>query len=147
MLLRLNDGVRTRGETPAIVPVALLREALARYGVVQVRALGASMVPLIPNGSICEIIAAPAQSLRVHDIVAIGLGDTLVIHRLIETGPLGLRLSGDNTRAADPWAPIESLLGRVDRVVVPSGASRRVNGPAWRRLAWPLRVLGFLRRR
>ncbi len=147
MLLRLNGGVRKRSDGPIVVPVALLREALERHGRVQVRALGDSMTPLIPNGSVCEIRRVDVRALRKHDVVAVALGETLVIHRLIARGKRGLLLAGDNRRAPDPWAPADALLGRIDTVVLPSGRARWLQAPGWRLLSWPLRLLGFVRRR
>lgn len=106
-------------------PVALLREALSRFGQVEIRARGGSMAPWVPDGSRCAVAPGTPRWL---DLVALTYGETLVVHRVWRVVPL--RTRGDAGRRWDP--PAGELLGVVFRVDRPSGRAYRPTRLAWR---------------
>ncbi|MEY4549750.1 MAG: hypothetical protein RL685_5945 [Pseudomonadota bacterium] len=96
-------------------------------------ARGASMWPSIPSGSRLEVQPCPASDLKVGDIAAFELGAQLVVHRVTQVMPEGIRLQGDNRERSDGEIPADQVLGRATVV-----ERRRLH------LRWPRR--GELRR-
>jgi signal peptidase len=79
---------------------------------------GDSMLPVHINGDFLFIHARPVYGPG--DVVAFRvpageLGEgKLVVHRIVEGGPGGYVLRGDNNSAADPWRPSQvDIVGRV----------------------------------
>jgi len=84
---------------------------------------GRSMLPLAVPGDRVEIRPTGAEALRVGDLVALQLGERLVVHRLLRfrPGPDGARLlcqKGDNSPA---WSWVDTALA-IGRVAVITGS-------------------------
>jgi len=119
---------------------------------VSIRALGNSMHPLIPNGSIVTIVPLPGAPV-IGDVVAAERGAGLVIHRVHRAEPAGrgITLMGDcNLKPDRPFA-VTDILGRAERVVTPRGWVMRLDTVparlAGRFLAPLMRVRAALKRR
>lgn len=112
---------------------SLVREALSLGRSVTIRARGHSMRPLIPDGSLVEIVPLP-RSPRVGDVLALGRGRHLVVHRVHAVTEAGVVTMGDGGAKPDrPFEPCE-ILGIVRRVETPRGLVMRLDGSAARLL-------------
>jgi signal peptidase I len=101
---RLGDLALTVG---AVVGTACLLMVLAGAlgGLRPVVVLSGSMSPSIPAGSLALARSAPAEELRVGDVVTVAAGDRQVTHRIVSVthhdGSATLRLQGDANRSPD----------------------------------------------
>jgi hypothetical protein len=90
----------------------LVKEVLARFGRVRVRAQGLSMVPAIRPGDILEIERTSIDSLSPARVVVFGCGDRLVAHRIVSHRS-GLTTRGDAHWRCDPPLDPSDVLGIV----------------------------------
>ncbi len=102
---------------------------------------GASMWPVIPDGSEVEVTPCAADALRVGDLGAYARGDTVVVHRLVGRRDGALRFRGDSLGRDDAPVLPEDVLGRaVVRRRAPLRWSRprraKLLGAARAALAW-----------
>ncbi|HEU4404294.1 MAG TPA: S24/S26 family peptidase [Polyangiaceae bacterium] len=118
--------------------VDALVEALAGGRAVTLRALGHSMEPTIPPGSVVRVEPCAERSLRWGDVAACVRPDGgLALHRVVARDAAGrVRTWGDAMRRPDDWAP--RVVGKV--VVVPERPRRSW----WFRLKGRLRVVRHL---
>ena len=117
------------------LPVALLREGLARHGRVHLVARGQSMRPLVPDGSLCEIVRLHAMP-RPGQLVAAVRGEVVIVHRVIAVTASLVQTRGDGARRADPPWRAADLLGLVSRVRLPVGLRYAPDlGPVGRAIA------------
>ncbi len=107
----------------------LIGEATALGRTVHVKARGESMRPLIPDGSTIELVAL-TRAPRVGDVVAVGRGRSLLIHRVHRIDGELLTTHGDGARQADPPIQRESVLGLARRVITPRGWTARLDTPS-----------------
>lgn len=95
------------------VTVSLAREALDRGAAVRLRVRGRSMRPTIPDGTTVELHRLDGAP-RPGEILAVAVGERLIVHRLVRVDPDGrLVLRGDALARCDPPRPRHELLGRV----------------------------------
>jgi hypothetical protein len=104
---------------------------------------GSSMHPTFSPRDLLEILPCDLPAVRVGDVIALlpPDGEHLVVHRVVEVAPAGLRTAGDSNRSVDEWLlRSEHLVGRVvaawrgDRrreVAGPLVARRRVQAARW----------------
>lgn len=91
------------------------------------------MLPLAAPGDRVEIRPSGTEELRVGDVVALQLGERLVVHRLLRfrAGPGGSRLlcqKGDNSPASS-WVDSGLAIGRVAAVAGPRGTLNLYRAP------------------
>jgi hypothetical protein len=87
---------------------------------------GSSMHPTFSERDLLEILPCDLHALRVGDVIALlpPDGEHLVVHRVVEVAPAGLRTAGDNNRSADEWLlQSQHIVGQV--VAVWRGDRRR----------------------
>lgn len=89
-------------------------------------ARGGSMWPSVTAGSQIEVEPCPAARLRVGELAAYEHQGQVIVHRVLQIGPEGMRFQGDNLDRSDGVVAPSQVLGRA-RVV----ARRR-----WR-ARWP----------
>ncbi|MFQ5460224.1 MAG: hypothetical protein ACE5EL_05485, partial [Anaerolineae bacterium] len=79
---------------------------------------GGSMRPTLVSGDLVEVVATPPRCLCRGDVVAYYRSDPrrMVVHRVVATGPGGLRAKGDAAASPDTESvPGSEVLGRVRR--------------------------------
>ena len=113
----------------------LAQEALRRFGVFRFRALGDSMRPCIRDGSIVTI-APCSGAVQVGDVVAVRIGQRLVIHRAVVSEALTVTTAGDSNRKVDPATDMHDVLGLITRVEWPNGWEMNLRTPLARGLGW-----------
>ena len=90
-------------------------EVLARDGVLVYRTRGVSMEPMLREGrDVVTIRAAkPGERFSVNDVVMYyRAGDRkYTLHRIVEVGPAGYTIIGDNCVAYERDVPFEDVLG------------------------------------
>ncbi len=111
---------------------------------------GGSMRPTLVSGDLVEVVPTPPRCLRRGDVVAYFRSDPrrLVVHRVVATGPGGLRTKGDAAAAHDSeTVPGARVIGRVHQFYR-RGRQRGLRGGR-RGLAegWARRLLSRLDRR
>lgn len=107
----------------------LVADAVSRGRSMRIRALGHSMRPFIPHGSIIQLQAIEA-TLQPGDVVAARIGTHFVIHRVTSPPKNGLvHLRGDANRKADPPIPLSAVLARATRLTTPAGWVMRLDTP------------------
>jgi signal peptidase I len=124
--------------------LALAAELLRRFGNVQMKAWGASMLPSLWPGDLLMIQSAAYDEVVPGDIVLFVREDRFFVHRLIEARRDAERLTwitrGDGMPNNDPPVAASELLGRVtavsrgNRSFVPSREVPSLNSA----LAWTL---------
>ncbi len=104
----------------------LIREALGLGREVRIKALGNSMHPLIPHGSVIELAPLP-RAPRIGEIVAAQRGEKLLIHRVHAVDGTIITLMGDCSLRPDrPFGP-RDILGVARKVVTPGGFQMRLD--------------------
>lgn len=96
-----------------------------RDRIVEIKAHGGSMRPLISQDAMCKLDSTSRQIYRAGDIVAyIGYGGTVVIHRIIYTKSTSsgrhYLLKGDHNSGLDRYVDENRLIGKVQKVIYPS---------------------------
>jgi hypothetical protein len=77
---------------------------------------GPCMVPFFQPGDIMRLVPCAEAEIRRGDVIVFKPPgeDRLVVHRVIETGPDGIRTRGDRNNQTDPWVlNREHIRGRV----------------------------------
>jgi len=115
-------------------------EELLRAGTaVRFRVTGSSMQPSILSGDVVTAIPRPTHRIRRGQVICFRHEDEMRVHRVVSSGPAGLRAMGD---AANEFAEIirpQDVLGVITLV---EREGRRVNfNPPFRRLTSVLRGL------
>jgi len=130
-------------ETVNETKIELAAEILRSGGRVQMRALGASMLPSLCPGDLLTIEAVRAEALSPGEIVLVYRNGRFFIHRLVRcgsspgTGDWFTR--GDALTVSDPAVPSNDILGRVcgvrrgERLLLPR-----------RKPSWPMRVFAWM---
>jgi hypothetical protein len=95
------------------LPARVIIELLRSGETVRFRALGASMWPAIPSGSLLELESCDAAELRVGQVAAFERRGRVVVHRVRGITPLGVRFAGDNLSGDDGCIAFEHVLGRA----------------------------------
>ena len=101
------------------VSLELLVEALARGHPQRMRALGTSMWPTIPGGSLLELSPAdPAHPPNPGDVVAVRSRDgRFLVHRVCGVRGDGARLlMGDHCLKPDGWFSLDEVVALVTRM-------------------------------
>jgi hypothetical protein len=95
----------------------LLVAVLARGAPFRFQASGYSMSPFIRNGDVLTLGATPRR-LHLGEVVAFinPCNARLSVHRIVQTGPNGYLLRGDNTPEPDGTVAHSDILGRVIRL-------------------------------
>ncbi len=100
--------------------LALVADSLRSGNVVQLRALGASMLPVLWPGDLLTIEPIRSSELTAGKIVVVHCGSRLFIHRLIQTGNADGHADwltrGDSLPASDPPTTLDRIIGRVTLV-------------------------------
>jgi hypothetical protein len=96
-------------------------EALGRAGMARVRAHGLSMRPFISDGDVAHIRKCDPSGLRIGDIAACRLGNTLVMHRLVWKRGNKILLKGDAMAGIDSGLTTDDVVGRVVAVETKQG--------------------------
>lgn len=109
---------------------------------------GSSMEPLIRPGD-DAILALPEGRITRGDVVVFRTpgGGEFVVHRVVETGPRGIRTRGDRCASPDPW--LLAPAGIVGRVAAVERLGRRrpvLGGVQGRMQARASRMLDLIRR-
>src|SRR5262245_5511601 len=76
-------------------------------------ALGSSMWPAIPSGSLLEIVPCHPADLAPGDVAAYENAGAIVVHRVTHRGPNGLGFKGDSLSGMDGMVADGRILGRV----------------------------------
>lgn len=99
------------------LPLDLLLEALP-HAPQRMRALGGSMWPTIPGGTLLELHPPAPTSPELGTLVAVRPGDgRFLIHRVVGLRPDGaFLLKGDNCPAPDGWFSPDDIVARVTRM-------------------------------
>lgn len=106
--------------------VALVADAVLRFGRARIRVTGASMLPsLWPGDNLTIERADPAQA-RIGEVVAYLREDRLFVHRVSEHVAGHLVTRGDALRSPDPPVAYGNVIGRV--VLVERGGRPVVPG-------------------
>ena len=77
---------------------------------------GSSMAPVFQTGDRMRVVSCDEAELRRGDIIVFKPPgeDRLVVHRVVERGPGGIRTRGDRSSLEDPWVlKGEHIRGRV----------------------------------
>jgi hypothetical protein len=81
---------------------------------------GSSQWPLIPHGSIAEVVPASLRPVRPGDLIAYQSADRIICHRLLksrfERGTWEWLAKGDANLAPDGWIPAHAVIGTVVQV-------------------------------
>ena len=96
---------------------------------------GNSMLPFI-RGGVDSVRLRRPDVVKVGDIVLAVFGGRPIIHRVIAIDGTKVTLMGDgNPQGMTEKGDLSDILGVVDRIISPSGRSRKpTNGKLWRRL-------------
>lgn len=96
---------------------------------------GNSMLPFI-RGGVDSVRLRKPEGVKVGDIVLAVFGGRPIVHRVIAINGTKVTLMGDgNPKGMIEKGDLSNILGVVDRIISPSGRSRRpTNGKLWRRL-------------
>jgi len=96
----------------------LMIELLGRGHPLRFCAKGFSMIPVIQDGDILTVRPVAENELRTGMVVSALLprGENIVVHRIIGRKGTSRLLKGDNSREADGFVPIRSILGRVEKI-------------------------------
>jgi signal peptidase I len=108
----IKEPTGPRGAEPK---AEALRAELAAQGTALCRVEGGSMLPTLQPGDLYRL--EPPGPLRRGQIVAIALGEAVVVHRVVAIGPSFVICRGDNRVACDPPVPVGDVLGHVIEVV------------------------------
>jgi phage repressor protein C with HTH and peptisase S24 domain len=106
---------RTNSRLFRLLSRSLLREGMA----VRFRAHGRSMFPAIADGDLVEV--HPHQSHAIGDVVLLDGDDGIRAHRVISATNHQIVTRGDSCREADASNTIDSVIGRVARVITKGG--------------------------
>ena len=102
------------------LPPDLVRDGIRRGNSVEMRVHGASMIPLIPPGSVVTIGPADRGHLRPGGIAAVAINGHTVCHRIREVREDGTGLlvltEGLSTRVPDPPSREAHVVGVVTSV-------------------------------
>jgi len=105
--------------------IALLRDALDRFGEVQLRVTGSSMLPAIWPGDVVTIAERHLADVRPGEVAAFARGGRLFVHRVVSIDGDHLVTQGDTVPSADAPVSPADLLGVVAGV---SRQGRAVRG-------------------
>lgn len=112
--------------------------------------VGASMGAAIPDGSAIRIRCRQGQRFGVGEVVAVPVGQMLVVHRIVYCAQAGRARDYLITRGDTRWFPdspvhTDQVLGAVEAVRGPHGWEPPVPGPPPRQPTWawslPVRIL------
>jgi len=121
---------------------SLAAEVLQTRGTLQLRAMGASMLPTLWPGDLVIIQARKFEQVEAGEIALCLREGRFYLHRIVKKSSLGdgpfLVLRGDAMAKPDPLLGMEGLLGIV------TGIQRRGSNIASSRLAVFRRLLGRL---
>jgi hypothetical protein len=108
--IRCHDELHTSARD---VLASALREQVAREGVIEIEALGSSMEPTVPGGSVLRI--EPVQSSPVVDELVAFVshrGALLTCHRVVAIDERGQLLTqGDRHRVPDGFVRPDQVIG------------------------------------
>lgn len=95
---------------------------------------GVSMFPTLREPDILEIIPYHDRPVRVGDVILFRPPTSdkhLIVHRIIDITPQGIRTQGDNTHFSDPWliSP-ERILGQI--IIAWRGQRARTISGGWK---------------
>ena len=96
---------------------------------------GNSMLPFI-RGGVDSVRLRKPEGVKVGDIVLAVFGGRPIVHRVIAIDGTKVTLMGDgNPQGMTEKGDLSNVLGIVDRIISPSGHSRKPgNGKVWLRL-------------
>ncbi len=97
----------------ALASRQLSREALQRWGELQLHVISTSMAPLLEPGDAVLVQSARPQDLRRGQIVVYERGSDWITHRLVQQGRLFWTLKGDACLAPDAPVQPPEIIGRV----------------------------------
>ena len=74
------------------------------------------MEPLLKRGDVVKIVCGPAGLLQSGDLVCFKRGESMVLHRLIESGCDGLWFEKGDAECSGSWISHEQIVGRPTHV-------------------------------
>lgn len=101
------------GPLPPTLSTRVILEQLRAKQPIVFRALGRSMWPAIPSGSMVRVEPIAAAAMRVGDLVAYQRDSTVVVHRIVRTQFKELLCSGDSCWGSNETVPYSAVLGRA----------------------------------
>lgn len=109
-----------------------VRRQLTAGRMVVVRMKGHSMRPLLRDGR-DEAILAPSTGgeVRIGDVVLFRCGRRYILHRVVRRDGERLTLAGDGNYRVSESCSTDEVIGRLIRVVRPSGRSLSCDGWCW----------------
>jgi phage repressor protein C with HTH and peptisase S24 domain len=93
---------------------ALVRQLLADGYPVELPLSGISMRPLFSPGDRVRVQPATAADVHLGDVVLIGDGDWLMVHRLVRKNDRSIITRGDGLPDDDAPLPPSAIVGRVE---------------------------------
>lgn len=112
-MLRKNKELTFLDKNYKITAINLLRDRVLKNGSVKITVRGASMKPLINDGSVVEIRRI-SRDLEPGMITAVHIEGRIFIHRIIEVSKTGMiKTKGDNLPFSDGYIPVDAVIGEV----------------------------------
>jgi hypothetical protein len=99
----------------------LLIRRIQRTGEASVEVRGGSMRPLLRSGWRVRLRPIQPDMLRPGMVLAVALGDQVVVHRIVRVEPAAVQTWGDAVAIPDPPVPLAHVVGLVDAVQGPAG--------------------------
>jgi hypothetical protein len=121
---------------------ALAAEVLRKFGTIQFRAIGSSMIPAVWPGDILQVRSAGIDEIAVGDVILFWRDSAFCAHRVLLKRGQSLVTGGDSVSTSDRPITQTEVLGRVV-ALSRNGKTILVQ----RRLSFPKQGLAYLLRR
>lgn len=133
-------------QIPNEVFFAWVESEIAEGNSVRFRMKGQSMFPLLRNG-VDEVVLYPCteEELQPMDVVLFRYQDRHVLHRILRREGGWLYLQGDGSYVAKEKCTTADVVGKVQKIIRPSGSMIGVNDWRWRLLSRLWCGLGIFR--
>jgi hypothetical protein len=124
----------------------LVHDVARSRGEVQLKAAGASMLPVLWPGDLVSVRRCDFSHLQPGQIILHGQRQNLTLHRIVQVAADHLITRGDSLPDCDPPVMCAEILGRVLNISRNGLAVSPEQAPWQRVVAWILRRSHFLRR-
>ena len=133
-------------QIPNEVFFAWVESEIAERNSVRFRMKGQSMFPLLRNG-VDEVVLYPCteKELQPMDVVLFRYQGRHVLHRILRRDGEWLYLQGDGSYVAKEKCTIDDVVGKVQKIIRPSGTVIGVDDWQWRLLSRLWCGLGLFR--
>lgn len=119
-----------------------VRRQLAAGGEVTIRMRGHSMRPLLRDGRDAAVLApCTGTGVRKGDVVLFRCGGRYILHRVVRRDGELLFLAGDGNYRIREQCPTTDVIGKLVRVIRPTGRILVCHGKRWR---WQSRAWLFM---